>query len=270
MRYRHVMTVAAPLLAAATGTAFAHAHLRAATPAADSTVTQAPKQVVITFSEGVEPLFSTIEVTAAASQRVDQGKPHLVEGDSKRLAVDLATLAAGTYTVTWHATSVDTHKTDGTYHFTVAAASASGISLEHVWARASAGAATTGAVYLTVADNGQPDRLVGASTPAAASAELHETIDDKGVMKMRPLDGGVALLPGKPVEFKPGGYHVMLTGLKAPLRAGDTFPLTLTFEHAPPLTTQVKVEAAGSGGMAHDHAGMAGMEGMHDHMEHKP
>ncbi len=162
-------------------------------------------------------------------------------------------------------------KTQGTRQVIVASASASVISVEHVWARASAGAATTGAAYLTLTDNGQPDRLVGVSTPAAATAQMHETVDDNGVMKMRPV-ARVDLVPGKPVSFQPGGYHVMLMGLKSPLKAGDTFPLTLTFEHAPPITVTVKVDALGAGDMEHDHAsmpGMKGMEGMHgmDHMQ---
>lgn len=266
MRTTSTFILVAPVLIASAGVAFAHAHLRSASPPADSTVTMVPPEVAITFTEGVEPSFSTIEVTGSNGQRVDQGKPHLVGGDATRLAIGLTALPAGPYTVVWHATSVDTHKTEGTYHFTLAASDAAGISLEHVWARASAGAGTTGAVYLTVTDHGQPDQLVGASTPAAGAAELHETINDNGVMKMRPL-ARVVLDPGKPVTFKPGGYHVMLTGLKAPLKAGDSFPLTLTFAHAQPITVAVNVEASGMAGMGHDHAGM---EGMHNHMDTKP
>lgn len=171
------------------------------------------------------------------------------------------------------ATSVDTHRTDGSYHFTLAAADASDISLDHVWARASAGNATTGAAYLTVTDHGRPDRLVGVSTPVAATAELHETINDNGVMKMRPV-AGIALEPGKPVKFLPGGYHVMLTGLKSPLKAGDSFPLTLAFEHAQPITVTATVEAVG--GAAMDRGGMnmpgqgGGMPGMSGQMGSKP
>jgi copper(I)-binding protein len=276
MRYRNVTGIAASLpiamtlLIAMTGAGFAHAHLQSATPVVDSIVTQPPRQVTITFTEGVEPLFSTIEVTSAAAHRVDEGKPYLVDGDNKRLGVALTSvppgLPSGIYTVTWHATSVDTHKTEGTFHFTVAATASRGISVEHVWARATAGAATTGAVYLTVTDNGQADRMIGASTPVAASAQLHETIDDHGVMEMRPL-GEVVLDPGKPVNFKPGGYHVMLTGLKAPLHAGDRFPLTLKFEHAAPIAVEVNVEAAGASMIDHDHGSMPGM---HDQMGHSP
>lgn len=247
--------------------AFAHSYLQNASPPANSTVTLPPNEVTIAFTAAIEPRFSTIEVTAADAQRVDDGEPHLVDGDPKRLAIAVRPLRPATYTVVWRATSVDTHKTDGTYHFTVSAADASDISLDHVWARASAGNATTGAAYLTVTDNGRPDRLVGASTPIAAMAELHETINDNGVMKMRPV-AGIALEPGKPVTFAPGGYHVMLMGLKSPLKAGDSFPLTLTFEHAQPITVTAHVEAVGGGTM--DHGTMQGMPGMSGQMGNKP
>ena len=215
---------------------------------------------MITFTEAIEPRYTTIEVTNANHQRVDDGEAHLAGGDAKRVAVSLQPLPPSTYTVAWHATSVDTHKTSGLYQFTVAAADPSAISLQHVWARATPGAATTGAAYLTVTDNGRPDRLVGVSTPIAAMAEVHETIHDNGVMKMRPVAGGIALEPGKPVAFTPGGYHIMLMGLKSPLKAGDSFPLTLTFEHARPITVSVHVEAMGAGGMKDD--GMQSMPGM--------
>ena len=117
--------------------------------------------------------------------------------------------------------------------------------IDHPWARASAGAAKTGAAYLTITDQGPPDRLTGVSTPVADTAELHESMADMGTMKMRPLSG-LTLAPGKPVTLAPGGYHVMLLGLKAPLKAGDTFPLTLRFEHAEPLTVTVAVEPIGT------------------------
>jgi copper(I)-binding protein len=117
--------------------------------------------------------------------------------------------------------------------------------IDHPWARASAGATKTGAAYLTITDNGAPDRLIGLSTPVAQTAELHESMAEMGTMKMRPLPG-LALVPGKPVTLAPGGYHVMLVGLKAPLKQGDNFPLTLQFEHAAPLTVTVAVEAIGA------------------------
>ncbi len=96
--------LAAIALLANAGTAHAHAHLRGAAPAVDSTVPASPPELAITYTEGVEPRFSTIEVRDAAGARVDKADAHI---------------APGTYTVTWRVTAVDTHKTDGTFHFTV-------------------------------------------------------------------------------------------------------------------------------------------------------
>jgi len=121
------------------------------------------------------------------------------------------------------------------------------IQIDHVWARATAAGMSTGATYLTMTNKGPPDRLVGVTAPIAASAELHETTRENGVMKMRPVEG-LTLATDQPVTLAPGGYHVMLMGLKHPLKAGEDFPLTLSFEHAQPITVTVKVEALGSRG----------------------
>ncbi|MFC0407260.1 copper homeostasis periplasmic binding protein CopC [Roseomonas elaeocarpi] len=106
------------LLAAGSGPAWAHAHLQSATPAPGSTVA-APDTVVISYTEGVEARFSSIEVQDAAGHRVDKGTLSTVPTDNKRLSIGLQPLQPGTYKVTWHVTSVDTHKTDGTFQFTV-------------------------------------------------------------------------------------------------------------------------------------------------------
>ena len=98
--------------------AFAHAFLRTATPAVGSTVRQSPTQVVIDFTEGVEPRFSTIEVQDAAGASVAAGDAHLAGGDT-HLAIALKPLPPGAYKVVWHATAVDTHKTEGSFTFTV-------------------------------------------------------------------------------------------------------------------------------------------------------
>ena len=113
------MVALAAGLALLAAPAFAHAFLKTASPAVGSTVSQAPSQVMINFTEGVEPRFSTITVRNAQGSPVETGKPHLVGGDT-HLAVALKPLPPGTYTVVWHATATDTHKTQGTFHFTVA------------------------------------------------------------------------------------------------------------------------------------------------------
>ena len=118
----------------------------------------------------------------------------------------------------------------------------SGVTVHDAWARASAGAATTGAAYVTLMGGNQQDQLISVSTPVAATAEVHETINDNGVMKMRPLPG-LAVPAGGMVTFVPGGTHIMLTGLKQKLTAGQNFPLTLTFAHTAPLTVNVQVRS---------------------------
>jgi copper(I)-binding protein len=261
MRKTSTPILVTSIVVASMSPAFAHAYLQSAVPPVDSTVTTTPSELTIAFTGAIEPRFSTIEVTGASAERVDDAQPHLAGGDPAHLSVGLRNIVPGTYTVAWHATSVDTHRTDGTYRFTVAAADTSNIDIEHVWARPTMGAGTTGAAYFTLTSKA-PDHLTGVSTPIAATAQPHETINDNGVMKMRPVPS-IALEPGKPVTFKPGGYHVMLMGLKAALKVGDSFPLTLTFEHASPITVTVKVEAAG--GAAMDHGSMPGMPGMPGH-----
>lgn len=117
-RLRLVLTAAA--LLAAPLTAQAHALLRHASPGAGATLRAAPQRLSFEFSEGVEPAFSSIIVANDAGKHFEQGKPYVVGGDPTHVAVDVTPLPPGTYTVTWHATSVDTHKTQGSYQFTVA------------------------------------------------------------------------------------------------------------------------------------------------------
>ena len=106
-------------LALGAGQASAHAFLKTAAPAVGSTVPQAPSQVSIEFTEGVEPKFSTIAVQDAAGASVASGDARIL-GSNTHLAVGLKPLQPGTYRVVWHVTAVDTHKTEGSFTFTVA------------------------------------------------------------------------------------------------------------------------------------------------------
>lgn len=108
-----------PAMLLSASPAFAHAFLKNSSPPVGGNVPVPPKSVIIDFTEGVEPAFSTIAVQNAQGKRVDEGQTHLVNGDRTRLAVDLPNLPPGEYTVIWHATAVDTHKTEGSFHFTV-------------------------------------------------------------------------------------------------------------------------------------------------------
>jgi copper(I)-binding protein len=125
-------------------------------------------------------------------------------------------------------------------------AAAGRIEIEQPWARATPGTAQIGAVYLTIRSPAA-DRLVSASSPVAARAEFHESAMSGMVMKMRRL-AGVAIPAGQGVAFAPGGMHIMLVGLEAPLREGQSFPLTLTFARAGPQTVTVLVGKVGAMG----------------------
>lgn len=110
---------AALLLGALSSPAFAHAFLKKADPAVGATLLKAPPRLVLHYTEGVEPAFSSVEVLDAHGKRVDAGDLHTAPGDATTLIEGLKPLGAGTYTVEWHATSVDTHKTEGKFSFSV-------------------------------------------------------------------------------------------------------------------------------------------------------
>ncbi len=126
--------------------------------------------------------------------------------------------------------------------------SAKGMTVAHPWARATPGGATIGGAYLEMkAARGQSDRLISASSPAAGAVELHSHVMEGGIAKMRRVDA-IAVPGGKSVVLKPGGYHLMLTGLKAPLKQGDLLKLTLVFEKAGAIDLEATVQPIGATG----------------------
>lgn len=110
------------------------------------------------------------------------------------------------------------------------------------WSNALPPVAKTGAVYVTIANTGTKDeRLVAIESSIAARAELHNHSMDDGVMKMRKVEGGVAIAAGDEVVFEPGGLHIMLMGLEEPITSGVVFQVTLTFERAGNVEVPVSV-----------------------------
>lgn len=138
-----------------------------------------------------------------------------------------------------------------------------GFTIEHPWARASAGPARNSAAFMTIHNSGGADRLVAASGDIAARVELHTHMMEGDVMKMRQVEA-VDVPAGGMAALQPGGFHVMLIGLHEPLKEGDRFPLTLTFEKAGEVTVEVAVEAIGSMGGQQDGMGHGSMN--HDTM----
>lgn len=128
-----------------------------------------------------------------------------------------------------------------------AQAAKTSIAVEDPYARATPAGALSGAVYMTL-DNktDAADRLIGAATDVAARVQIHEMSMANGVMQMRELANGLLIPAGESVALKPGGYHVMLIGLRKRLTAGETFPLTLTFEKAGNISVTVPIKAMGS------------------------
>ncbi len=134
------------------------------------------------------------------------------------------------------------------------------VKIDKAWARPTVqGQSGTGAFMNLTAREGT--KLVGLSSPVAGVAEVHEMKMEGDVMKMRAVSGGLDLPAGKTVELKPGGYHVMLMDLKAPLAKDSTVPMTLLFKNARGvesklnITVPVSVIAPGAAGKpaAHDH-----------------
>src|ERR1700683_60023 len=99
--------------------AWAHAFLDHAEPKVGSMVTNSPAGIKIWFTQELEPAFSTLEVQDAQGKEVDKKDAHLDDKDKSLFLVSLPQLPSGTYTVIWHAVSVDTHRTQGTFHCTV-------------------------------------------------------------------------------------------------------------------------------------------------------
>ena len=124
---------------------------------------------------------------------------------------------------------------------------AGGLVLSHAWARATPGGAEVGGGYLTIDNKGTaPDKLLGGSSPAAAEIEVHEMAMKNDVMTMRPVSGGLSIPPGQTITFAPGGYHIMMMGLKAPLKQGDRVPMTLQFEKAGNVDVTLDVQSIGA------------------------
>jgi periplasmic copper chaperone A len=140
--------------------------------------------------------------------------------------------------------------------------------ISQAWARATPKGAKIGGGYLTIENTGSaPDRLIGGSADVAGSVQVHEMSMDNGVMKMRPMDKGLTIDPGKTVKLAPGGYHLMIMDLKSQLKQGDKVPVTLEFEKAGKVTVSLDVMGVGAQGPAGGAAsgGKMEMNKMHDH-----
>jgi copper(I)-binding protein len=119
------------------------------------------------------------------------------------------------------------------------------VQVDKPWARATPPGAAVAGGYMLIRNQGAADRLVGASSPAAAKVELHVHINNKGVMEMREVKGYDVPAKGK-FELKPGGAHLMFIDLKQPLKEGDRVPVKLRFEKAGEVNAEFQVGGLGA------------------------
>lgn len=129
-----------------------------------------------------------------------------------------------------------------------------GVAVSDAWAAATPGGATVGAGYMTIANNGPADTLVSVTSPRAPTVELHEMSMDGDIMRMRPVANFTVPADGV-VSLTPGGFHLMFMDLSAPLMAGETIQVTLTFEHAGAVEVNLPVRdrAASENNVSHEH-----------------
>jgi copper(I)-binding protein len=125
------------------------------------------------------------------------------------------------------------------------------ITVQDAWSRATPPGAKIASGYLTVRNAGAADRLVSASSPAAERVETHVTIRDGDISRMREVKGYDVPAKGT-LELKPGGAHLMLVNIKAPFKEGTMVPLTLKFEKAGEVKTELMVRPL-TGGAQHSH-----------------
>lgn len=126
------------------------------------------------------------------------------------------------------------------------------IKIDHPWSRATVEGIPNGVAYFVLENNGDTDdRLLSAASPVAETVELHTHIKDGEVMRMRQVEN-IDVPAGETVALEPGGLHVMLMGLKAPLQEGEMFPLTLEFDSAGTVTVDVLVQLITGGKGGHD------------------
>ncbi len=136
------------------------------------------------------------------------------------------------------------------------------IEIDHAYARAMVSGAKVGGGYLKLTNKGPADdTLVGISADRAKSAEVHQMSVDGGMMKMRPVPGGLVVPAGQTVELKPGGYHVMFMDVVPPFKQGETVKATLTFEKAGSIDVEFAVGNIAGGAPDPDaaHSDMGGM-----------
>lgn len=144
---------------------------------------------------------------------------------------------------------------------------AKGLKIDHPWAKPTPGTSRVGAVYMKLVNaSDNPDVLVAASSDVAERIEIHESTVVDNVAKMREITDGLTVPANDTVALAPSGLHLMVFGLKQPLKVGDAFDLELSFRDRGLVQVVVKVEAGQAD--SKPHRGSSGDEGDSGHHHH--
>jgi periplasmic copper chaperone A len=136
------------------------------------------------------------------------------------------------------------------------------IQITQPWARATPKGASSGGAYMTVTNSGATaEHLNCVSSDAAAECQIHQMTMDGGVMKMRPVQGGLEVKPGETVTLKPGGFHLMLVGLKEPLQVGKSLAATFEIDSGSTVQVAFPIAAIGAPGPGMAPGGQMNMQG---------
>jgi hypothetical protein len=121
------------------------------------------------------------------------------------------------------------------------------LKISHPWTRETAPGQVVGGGFMAITNTGRAaDTLLGAASSSAKEVQLHTMSMDGGVMRMRPVQGGIPIPAGQTVTLKPGSLHIMFIGLKTPFKRGQLVPVTLRFQKTGPVKVQFKVEPVGT------------------------
>jgi uncharacterized protein YcnI/copper(I)-binding protein len=201
-------------------------------------------QIAPDLPPGTTLTFPVIQECASVSERwveiaAPGQDPHALRNPAPRVTLVAAGAAMGGH-------HMSGHHMGGSPASATASFKAGSLTVTAPWTRATPKGAPVAGGYLTVTNNGaESDRLVGGSFPGADRVEVHQMTMDNGVMHMRPIPDGLEIKPGQTVALTPGSYHLMFTGFKGQLKAGDQVKGTLTFEKAGPVEVTYQVGAMG-------------------------
>jgi periplasmic copper chaperone A len=136
------------------------------------------------------------------------------------------------------------------------------IHITQPWSRATPKAAKAGAGYMTITNKGTaPDKVTCVSDDASGECQIHSMTMEGGVMKMRPVEGGLEIKPGEMVTLAPSGFHIMFSDLKHPLEQGKTVKATLKFEKAGTVDVEYPILAVGASAPGTSAGGGMNMQG---------